>query len=365
MLRSFAVLLAASVGIAWAQAPKPHYPPTHWPIHDGVYHAHDFRFGTGQTLADLRLHYVTLGKPRRDAAGHTVNAVLLIHGTGGDAHSLLNPVFSDVLFGPGQPLDIRRYFIILPDEIGHGESSKPSDGLRMRFPRYTYDDMVRATHEVLLKGLHVDHLRLVLGTSMGCMQSFVWGEMYPTFVDALMPLACMPMEIAGRNRIWRYMAIESIRDDPKWDHGNYTHEPIEGLEGAADMLVIAGSAPQQMQKDLPTRRQAEAFLDQKVGSLVGEIDADDFIYQFDSSRDYNPEPRLGSISAPVMWINSGDDFINPPELSGIARQLVRRIPHGRYVLIPASMQTYGHGTHTHAAVWKQYLIELLAESAKH
>lgn len=364
MLRSLAVLLAASVGIACAQAPKPQYPPTHWPIHDGVYHIHNFRFGTGETLADLRLHYVTLGKPRRDAAGHTVNAVLLIHGTGGDAHSLLNPVFSDVLFGPGQPLDIQRYFIILPDEIGHGESSKPSDGLRMKFPRYTYDDMVRASHQALLEDLHVDHLRLVLGTSMGCMQSFVWGEMYPDFMDALMPLACMPMEIAGRNRIWRYMAIQAIRDDPRWDRGNYKSEPIEGLKGAADMLIIAGSAPQQMQKDLPTRKQAEAYYKQTIDRLVSHIDADDFIYQFDSSRDYNPEPRLGAIKAPVMWINSGDDFINPPELSGIAQQLVRRVPHGRYILIPASMNTWGHGTHTHAAVWKQHLLELLAESAK-
>jgi len=369
MLQRFAVFLtvflAASTGLARAQVLQPRYPPTHWPIRNGVYHIHNFRFGTGETLQDLRLHYVTLGKPRRDAAGHTINAVLLIHGTGGDAHSLLNPVFSDVLFGPGQPLDIRRYFIILPDLIGHGESSKPSDGLRMKFPRYTYDDMVRASHEVLLDGLHVDHLRLVLGTSMGCMQSFVWGEMYPRFVDALMPLACMPMEIAGRNRIFRYMAIQAIRDDPNWDDGNYTHQPIEGLRGAANMFIIAGSAPQQMQQDLPTRRQAEAYFNRTVDRLVAHFDADDLIYQLDASRDYNPEPRLGSITAPLMWINSGDDFINPPELSDIARKLAPRIPHGRYILIPASMSTYGHGTHTHAAVWKQYLVELLAESAKH
>ena len=364
MLRAVAVFLAASISLAQAQVPKPHYLPTHWPIRNGVYHIHDFRFGTGETLADLRLHYVTLGTPRHDAAGHTVNAVLLIHGTGGDAHSLLNPVFSDVLFGPGQPLDIKRYFIILPDEIGHGESSKPSDGLRMKFPRYTYDDMVRASHRVLVEGLHVDHLRLVLGTSMGCMQSFVWGETYPSFVDALMPLACMPMEIAGRNRIWRYMTIRLIEDDPKWEHGNYTHEPTEGLKGAAYMLVIAGSAPQQMQKDSPNRKQAEAYLNQRVDTVLPYLDADDLIYQFDASRDYNPEPRLGSITAPLMWINSGDDFINPPELQDIAQKLVRRIPHGRYLLIPASMSTYGHGTHTHAADWKQHLLELLAESAK-
>lgn len=363
-LARIAVFLVASISVAAARAPKADYPPTHWPIRDGVYHAHDFRFGTGETLPDLRLHYVTLGKPQRNTAGHTVNAVLLIHGTGGDAHSLLNPVFSDVLFGPGQPLDIRKYFIILPDEIGHGESSKPSDGLRMRFPRYTYDDMVRASHQMLLESLHVDHLRLVLGTSMGCMQSFVWGEMYPRFVDALMPLACMPMEIAGRNRIWRYMANQSIRDDPAWDHGNYEREPIEGLKGAAYMIVIAGSAPQQMQKDLPTRQRAENYLDQRVASIMPYLDADDSLYQFDSSRDYNPQPHLGSIVAPVMWINSGDDFINPPELEDLAQKLVRRMPHGRYILIPASMSTYGHGTHTHAAVWEQYLLELLAESAK-
>lgn len=364
MLQRLAAFLVASISLAYAQvAPPPHYPATHWPIRDGVYHARDFRFGTGETLADLRLHYVTLGKPRRDTAGHTVNAVLLLHGTGGDAHSLLNPVFSDVLFGPGQPLDINKYFIILPDDMGHGESSKPSDGLRMKFPHYTYDDMVRAQHQMLVDGLHVDHLRLVLGTSMGCMQSFVWGETYPKFVDALMPLACLPVEIAGRNRIWRYMAMQSIRDDPAWDNGNYTHEPIEGLKGGADMLIIAGSAPQQMQKDFPTRKQAEAYLDSKVNDIVSYIDADDCLYYFDASRNYDPEPRLGSIVAPVMWINSADDFINPPELD-IAQKLVHRMPHVRFVLIPASMDTYGHGTHTHAAVWKRYLVELLAESAK-
>jgi homoserine O-acetyltransferase/O-succinyltransferase len=368
MLQRLAVFLAASISLVYAQAhaqvaPPPHYLPTHWPIHNGVYHARNFRFGTGEKLADLRLHYVTLGKPRRDAAGHTVNAVLLLHGTGGDAHSLLNPFFSDVLFGPGQPLDINKYFIILPDDVGHGESSKPSDGLRMNFPHYDYDDMVRAQHQMLLDDLHVDHLRLVLGTSMGCMQSFIWGETYPKFVDALMPLACLPIELAGRNRIWRYMAIESVRDDPAWDNGNYTHEPIEGLKSAADLFIIAGSAPQHLQKDFPTRKQAEGYLDSKVNDLVSYMDADDLLYYLDASRNYDPEPRLGSIIAPVMWINSADDFINPPELE-IAQKLVHRMPHARFILIPASMNTYGHGTHTHAAVWKRYLVELLSESGK-
>ena len=364
MLHRLAALVIAFAAFSSAvQAPKPNYPPTHWPIRNDTYTISNFRFGTGETLPQLRLHYVTLGTPRRDAAGHTTNAVLLLHGTGGNAHSLLAPIFSDVLFGPGQPLDVAKYFIILPDDIGHGESSKPSDGLRMKFPHYTYDDMVRSQHTMLLEGLHVDHLRLVLGTSMGCMQSFVWGEMYPHFSDALMPLACLPIEIAGRNRMWRYMAMKAIRDDPAWQDGNYTREPVEGLRGAADMLIIAGSAPQQMQKDYPTRQQAEDYVKRTVNAIVAHTDADDFLYYFDASRDYNPEPRLSTIASYVMWINSGDDFINPPELE-IAQKLAGRRPHARFVLIPASMNTYGHGTHTHAAVWKNYLVELLQESGK-
>lgn len=363
MLRRFAGILVLAVGLVSAQAPKPSYPPTHWPIRNGTYVIPNFHFGTGGNLLQLRLHYLTLGTPRRDPAGHTINAVLLLHGTGGNAHSLLSPVFSDVLFGPGQPLDITKYFIILPDDIGHGESSKPSDGLRMKFPHYTYDDMVRSQHVMLVEGLHVDHLRLVLGTSMGCMQSFVWGEMYPRFSDALMPLACLPIEIAGRNRMWRYMAMQAIRDDPAWRNGNYAREPVEGLRGAADMLIIAGSAPQQMQKDYPMRQQAEAYVNRTVEAIATRTDADDFLYAFDASRNYNPEPKLATIAAPVMWINSADDFINPPELE-ISKKLAGRMPHATFVLVPASMNTYGHGTHTHAAVWKSYLVELLRESGK-
>jgi homoserine O-acetyltransferase/O-succinyltransferase len=364
MIPGFAAWLVVFAALASAaQAPKPDYPPIHWPIRNGTYLIPSFRFITGETLPELRLHYVTLGTPRRDSAGHTTNAVLLLHGTGGNAHSLLVPIFSDVLFGPGQPLDITKYFIILPDDIGHGESSKPSDGLRMKFPHYTYDDMVRAQHTMLLDGLHVDHLRLVLGTSMGCMQSFVWGEMYPQFSDALMPLACLPVEIAGRNRMWRYMAMQSIRDDPAWQNGNYTKEPVEGLRGAADLLIIAGSAPQQMQRAFPTRRMAEDYVDRTADAIVAHTDADDFLYYFDASRDYNPEPKLSTVTAQVMWINSGDDFINPPELN-IAQKLVGRMLHAKFILIPASMNTFGHGTHTHAAVWENYLSGLLQESAK-
>jgi homoserine O-acetyltransferase len=334
---------------------------TKWPVKDSLYVAHDFRFGTGEGLPELKLRYLTLGSPHRNAAGHVDNAVLLLHGTGGNRHTLLNPLFSDVLFGPGQPLDITRYYLIFPDDIGQGDSSKPSDGLRMKFPRYDYDDMVRSQHQMLLEGLGVDHLRLILGTSMGCMQSFVWGETYPGFADALMPLACLPTEIAGRNRMMRYMAIENIESDPAWQNGNYTSEPALGLRTANEMLLIMGSAPLVMQKTAPTREAAERYVDNYLARTVANTDANNMIYYVDASRNYNPSAHLDRITVPVMYINSADDFINPPEL-GIAQKLVTRMPQAKFVLIPISDATHGHGTHTQAAVWKEYLIELLKES---
>ncbi len=337
--------------------------PTQWPVQDGTYVAKDFNFESGERLAELKLHYLTLGKPHYNEDGHTDNAILLLHGTGGSAHSLLNPVFSDVLFGPGQLLDITKYFIILPDDIGHGESSKPSDGLRMSFPQYDYNDMVAAQHTMLLNGLHVDHLRLILGTSMGCMQSFVWGETYPTFTDALAPFACLPVELAGRNRMWRYMAMQMIRLDPAWKDGNYTTEPLEGLRGANDLIMLAGLAPLFVQKNFPTRVAAEAYVDQTLNNLIAHTDANDFLYYVNASRNYNPEPRLADIIAPVLWINSADDFINPPEL-GIAERLVKRIPHAKFILLPISDATRGHGTHTRAEVWKNYLEEFLRETER-
>jgi homoserine O-acetyltransferase len=346
-----------------AQTHRTPYPQTHWPVQDGAYIIHDFRFGTGESLPELKLHYLTLGQPHHNAAGHTDNAVLLLHGTGGDAYSLLNPLFSDVLLGPGQPLDISKFFIILPDDIGMGESSKPSDGLRMNFPHYDYDDMVRSQHDMLVDGMNVDHLRLILGTSMGCMQSFVWGETYPQFADALAPFACLPVEIAGRNRMWRYMSMEIIRDDPAWNNGDYTSEPVEGLRGAADLMIVATSAPLLDQKKFPTRPQAEAYIDQTVDRIISRTDANDFLYYVNASRNYNPEPKLNTITAPVLWINSADDFINPPEL-GIAQRLVTRMQHAKFILIPISDATSGHGTHTDAAVWKNYLIEFLRETNK-
>ena len=334
-----------------------------WPVKDGSFDIANFHFKDGESLPKLHLHYLTLGTPHRDAKGNVDNAVLLLHGTGGDAHSLMNPVFSDVLFGPGQPLDITRFYLILPDDIGHGQSSKPSDGLHMRFPAYDYDDMVASQHQMLVEGLHIDHLRLILGTSMGCMQSFVWGETYPTFSDALAPFACLPVEIAGRNRMMRYMQIEAIKRDPAWMGGEYKTEPVQGLRTASALVFVMGSSPLQLQKNFPTRAAAEKRIDAYLDKAVASADANDLIYFTNASRNYDPSSRLGSITAPVLWINSADDFINPPEL-GIPQQMVGKMPHARFILIPISDATRGHGTHTAAAVWKDYLIEFLAQTAR-
>ncbi|HEY3779178.1 MAG TPA: alpha/beta fold hydrolase [Rhizomicrobium sp.] len=332
------------------------------PMHEGNFVIGKFRFQSGETLPALRLHYTTLGKPVRNAQGEVQNAVLILHGTGGDGHQFLRPQFAGVLFKPGGLLDPARMFVILPDDIGHGKSSKPSDGLRAHFPHYDYFDMVAAEHALVTEGLGVNHLRLVMGTSMGCMHSFMWGEAWPRFMDALMPLACLPVQIAGRNRMWREMIIEAIRKDPAWAGGDYRTEPVQALRTTTDLLLIAGSAPLQMQKSMPTRDAADAWLGKTEAREISSLDANDMLYAVDSSRDYDPSAALDKIAAPVMWVNSADDFINPPDL-GVAKREVTEIPHGRFVLIPTSDQTHGHGTHTWAAVWQSYLAELLKESA--
>jgi homoserine O-acetyltransferase len=331
--------------------------------HEGDYVVRNFRFASGETLPELKLHYTTLGSPAHDAKGRVTNAVLILHGTGGDGHQFLRPQFAGVLFVSGGLLDPGKYFIILPDDIGHGKSSRPSDGMHARFPQYAYADMVAAEYALVTQGLNVNHLRLVMGTSMGCMHAFMLGEAYPDFMDALMPLACLPTQIAGRNRLWRAMTIADIRTDPAWMGGEYKQEPRQALRAAEDILLIAGSAPIQMQKTLPTRDTADKYLDDTMTKQLASLDANDLLYQVASSRDYDPSASLEKIKAPVMWINSGDDFINPPELA-IAQTMAPRIPHGRFVLIPASDQTHGHGTHTWAAVWQGYLAELLKESGK-
>jgi len=330
-------------------------------VREANYAIKDFAFGSGERLPELRIHYRTLGAPRRDAEGRIVNAVLILHGTGGSGAQFLRPQFAGELFGPGQLLDATKYFIILPDDIGHGNSSKPSDGLRAHFPRYDYDDMVRAEHSLITEGLGVTRLRLIMGTSMGCMHAFMWGEAWPGATRALMPLACLPVAIAGRNRMWRRMVIEAIEADPAWNGGDYASEPAQGLRAAQDLLAIAGSAPRQMQKAMPTPADVDHYMAGPLAHATAELDANDLIYQVDSSRDYDPEPGLEKIAAPVMWVNSADDFINPPEL-GIAEREAPRLAHGRFVLLPVSDLTHGHGTHTWAVAWKTYLAELLSES---
>jgi len=367
MIRYFTIVSLLCLPVVQAQTMSGTAPPAgaavEWPVQDGGFDIPNFRFHDGETLPTLHLHYLTLGTPHRDSQGHIDNAVLLLHGTGGNARSLLAPQFSKVLFGPGQPLDITKLFLIFPDDIGHGQSSKPSDGLHMHFPAYDYDDMIASQHTMLVDGLHVDHLRLILGTSMGCMQTFVWGETFPAFADALAPFACLPVEIAGRNRMMRYMAIDAVKRDPAWKNGEYTAEPALGLRAATEMIFIMGSAPLQMQKDYPTRVAAEQRVDAYLDRAVAQTDANDFIYYMNASRDYNPAPKLSTITAPVLWINSADDFINPPEL-GIAEQMVTKMPHAKFILLPISDATRGHGTHTWAAVWKDHLVEFLAQTAK-
>ena len=318
----------------------------------------NFRFASGETLPELRLHYVTLGRPRRDAAGMVRNAVLILHGTGGSGRQFLSPLFAGELFGPGQPLDTATHYVILPDDIGHGGSSKPSDGLRARFPHYGYEDMVTAEYRLVTEGLQVNHLLLVMGTSMGCMHSWLWGERHPDFMDGLVPLACLPTQIAGRNRIWRKMISEDIRTDPDWNGGDYTQQP-RGLRAALDLLFVAGSSPLQLQRAVPTRDSADAYIDRWRGARLAATDANDLLYQVEASRDYDPSAELERITVPALAINSADDFINPPEL-GIMERLIRRVPHGRYVLLPISDRTRGHGTHTVAAVWKEYFASFVA-----
>ncbi|MGO9930674.1 MAG: alpha/beta fold hydrolase [Steroidobacteraceae bacterium] len=327
---------------------------------EGEFVIHDFHFASGGMLPEMRMHYTFFGRPHKDAQGRTVNAVLILHGTGGSGRSLVNDRFAGVLFQHGQLLDADKYFIVLPDDIGHGKSSKPSDGLHARFPQYGYEDMVAAEY-ALIKGLGVDHLRLVMGTSMGCMHTFMWGEAYPDFMDALMPLACLPVQIAGRNRLWRALIIDAIRSDPQWMNGDYTSEPTGALRTAAGLLLIAGSAPIQMQHTLPTRAAADEFLQKYMPREMDDLDANDLLYALDASRDYDPSAGLEKIKAPLLLINSGDDFVNPPEL-GIAEREIKRVPNGRFVLLPASDQTHGHGTHTWAALWQQYLAQLLDAS---
>jgi homoserine O-acetyltransferase len=327
---------------------------------EGDYVVKDFHFRSGEVLPELRLHYRTLGTPVRDGNGYVKNAVLIAHGTTGSGKGFLNPNFADVLFGPGQLLDANRYYIILPDAIGHGGSSKPSDGLHARFPHYDYDDMIAADHLLLTEGLKVDHLRLFIGTSMGCMHAWVFAEMYADFLDAAMPLACAPVPIAGRNRLFRKIIIDAIRSDPGYHGGDYTQQPAS-MRTVAGLMLLIGRGPLDFYRENPTREKVDAALDRAENNGMTNLDGNNTIYAFDASRNYDPSPKLDQIKAAVMFVNSADDPINPPEMP-FAEEEIKKVKRGRFVLIPTSEQTRGHGTHSLPAVWKQYLEELLKET---
>lgn len=359
-LLAFILVASANVATQTTTTRQTNYPA---PV-EGNYIIKDFHFHDGEVLPELRLHYRTIGEPAKDSSGVVRNAILIMHGTGGTGTQFLSQQFAGVLFGPGQLLDATKYFIILPDAIGHGGSSKPSDGLHAKFPHYTYDDMVLAQYKVITEKLGVNHLRLVMGTSMGGMHTWVWGETYPDFMDALMPLASAPVEIAGRNRIMRRMIMEAIRNDPAWNNGEYKTEPVQGLTAAQNILLLMGSAALPWHKQAATRDAADKFYDDRVKSGVARSDANDMLYYFDSSREYNPAPKLETIKAPLVAINSADDLINPPEL-GIMEKEITKVKRGRYVLLPITDQTRGHGTHTIPAIWQGYLKELLEQTTAH
>ncbi len=328
----------------------------------GDYTIRDFHFHDGESLSEVHMHYLTLGQPERDEHGIVRNAVLILHGTTGSSAQFLRPEFADELYGKGQPLDVTRYYLIIPDNLGHGQSSKPSDGLHARFPKYGYGDMIEAQYRLLTEGLNVNHLRLVMGTSMGGMHTWLWGEVHPDFMDALMPLASLPMQISGRNRVWRRVILDGIRDSPDWQNGEYPTQP-SGLRVAAEMLYFMGSNPVLRMQETPTLKQSDETLDRYVAYVMTNLDANDVLYAFAASEDYDPGPDLEKIRAPLLAINSADDLINPPELRVLERE-IKRVKHGQAIIIPYSNQTVGHGSHTKAVLWKKYLVHLLKKTER-
>jgi homoserine O-acetyltransferase len=353
------VRLAALLVVAGALAPAvaSGQPGAYPPPVERDFIARDVRFDSGEVAPEIRLHYRTIGTPRRDPDGVVRNGILILHGTGGSGAGFVTPGYAGLLFGRGQLLDAERYYLILPDNVGHGQSSKPSDGLRMKFPRYRYTDMVRLQHRLVTEALGLTHLRLVMGTSMGAMHAWMWGYLYPSFADGLVPLASNPVEIAGRNRVWRKLLVDAIVNDPTWQGGEYT-EPPKGMANALGFLLIATSTPRLWQTNFPTHEAADRWLADQIASRTKTTDANDTIYHFRASEDYDPSPHLEQITAPLLAINSADDFVNPPELP-MMEALIRRVARGRFVLIPASDETRGHGTHSRPTVFGPYLAEFL------
>jgi homoserine O-acetyltransferase/O-succinyltransferase len=353
-------LIAVVLLAAWAAAGvKPAAAQAAFPAPvEADFVARDVAFTSGERLPEVRLHYRTVGTPRKDADGVIRNGVLILHGTGGSGAGFLSAGYGGLLFGKGQLLDAERYYIILPDNVGHGQSSKPSDGLRMKFPAYRYTDMVRLQHRLVTEGLGLTRLRLVMGTSMGGMHRWMWGYLYPQFTDGLVPLASNPVEIAGRNRVWRKALVDAIVTDPTWKDGNYT-EPPRGMASALGFLLIATSTPMQWQKQFPTAAAADAWLADQIATRLKTTDANATIYHFRASEDYDPSSHLEQITAPLLAINSADDFVNPPELP-MMQALIARVKHGRFILLPATEATRGHGTHSLPAVWGEHLAAFLA-----
>src|SRR5437762_5724119 len=355
IIRIFAFFSSVLVGgfVSAADYPKPT---------EGDYAIRGFKFTSGETLPELRLHHRTLGKPEKDAQGVTRNAVLIMHGTTGSGAQFIRSEFAGELFGKDQPLDATKFFIVLPDGIGHGKSSKPSDGMHAKFPRYGYLDMIAAQYRLLTEGLGVNHARLIMGTSMGGMHTWLWGELHPDFVDALMPLASLPTQISGRNRAWRRIVIDAIRNDPDWRGGDYKTQP-PSLRTAAEMLWFMSSNPVLRQKEAPTLAKTDEALDKFVEQIIKTDDANDVLYALEASHDYDPAPNLEKIRVPLLAINSADDLINPPEL-GILEREIKRVPRGRAILIPMSDKTRGHGSHTIATLWKDELVNLITETKR-
>ena len=318
---------------------------------DGDWVAKDFRFHTGDVLPELRLHYTTIGDP-------SGQPVLILHGTNGSGPGLLTPGFAGDLFGPGQPLDASKYYIILPDSIGHGKSAKPSDGLRAKFPSYNYDDMVSAQYRLVTEGLNIRHLRLVLGFSMGGMNAWIWGGTYPDTMDALVPMASQPAAMSSRNWMMRRLVIDAIRNDPEWKNGDYTAQPKAFRSATVYYLTATNGGSRALQKAAPTREAADKLLDARLAA-ASPTDANDLLYQYEASRDYDPGAKLESIKSRVLAINSADDERNPPE-SGLTDAAIAKIPGARLYLIPPSAETRGHGTTGMAKFWQAELARFLA-----
>jgi homoserine O-acetyltransferase len=343
-------VLRAALSVIFAMTPLTALAADYPAPKQGDFIANNFKFHTGEMMAELKLHYATVGEP-------SGQPVLVLHGTGGSAASMLTPAFAGELFGPGQPLDAAKYFIIIPDALGHGKSSKPSDGLKTAFPQYNYDDMVEAQYRLVAEGLGIKHLRLVIGNSMGGMHSWIWAEKYPDFMDAVVPMASQPTAMAARNWMLRRMMIETIRNDPTYNNGNYTEQPRMMKYAVAAYGFASSGGTLSYQTLAPSAEKADHMVDERLAMPI-TTDANDFIYQWQSSRDYDPSERLAQIKATLLAINAEDDERNPPE-TGLTVARIKRVKNGRLYLIPATAQTRGHGTTANAAFYKQELESLL------